>query len=514
MSGFETAGNVEIGDVAEEYEAKDECGVFGVYGPDYPVGTMVYYGIKGLQHRGESGAGIMVYDDELGFWGHKGTGLVDDAIPEAKPDESGVNLMDTISSSGIAIGHVRYSTAASNAAEAAQPFNGNYISLSMNGHIEGLDEVARKYNLDTSDGITDTHKLTTILDARTAVWGDTVTALKEVLPDVNGAYCLTISDGQRLIGVRDPWGFHPLALGEMDGGPGYVIASEPVVLGTVGAALLRDIEPGEIVIAGPDGIETTRIGRDEEPRRCAYEFMYTSRVDGEIDGVPVHSFRSRLGEFLAQDHPAEADAVVALPASGTAAGFAYASKSGLPLVDGVVKNVYTGRSFLQRGTDRATTLGDKARIIESVVAGKDLVVVDDSAIKGNSLRANVKLLRAAGVGKIHIRIASAPYIAPCYMGMDTGNPEELVARKMSVEDMAEYFDVDSIAFLSPERIQQAAEELSAEYQRDLGRLCMACSTGEYPFPIPSQANGQVKLGMPEFGHRPDLKKYAGMPIAG
>jgi amidophosphoribosyltransferase len=506
MSGYETTWNQEIEPIEEIDRPMGECGVFAVWAPGYDVATMTYHGLKGLQHRGESAAGIMVADPDFGIWGHKGTGLVDAAIPEAKPNRDGVSPMDIVSASPLAVGHVRYSTAASNSKEAAQPFKGLHISLSMNGHIEGLDEVGYMFGMDVTDGITDTYKLTSIVDARTGKLGDVEEALKEVLPHVNGAYCLTITDGKRMIGVRDPWGFHPLALGAVGNGSGFVLSSESVALASVGAEHIRDIQPGEIVIAGPDGVKFSSIDREVEPRRCSYEYIYKARSDGELDGVPVHEVRSRLGQYLAEDYPVKADVVIGMPASGMPAAFAYSKQSGIPIVDGVVKNAYAGRSFLQRGNDRAATLVDKARVIPSQVAGRDIIIVDDSAIKGNSLLANIKLFRAAGAGKIHVRIAAPPYLYPCYMGMDTGNPEELIARRMPVEDMAEYFGVDSIAFISPERVQQAADDVAEENRRNLGTLCMACSTGEYPFDVSDRK--AVVIGMPT------VRKQSKLPLAG
>ncbi len=501
MNRFEMAETPALDSSAEDIQQpRDECGVFGIWAPGESVAAVTYVVLNGLQHRGESAAGLLVHDNDFGITGHKGNGKVPEAIPEARPDARGETILDLMTNSPVAVGHVRYSTSAENSADAAQPFKGDKsgIAVAHNGHIEGLDGVAAMFGIEVGEGVSDSHKLTLLLDSLAWELGSVEKALCEVLPTLNGAYCLSITDGERLIAVRDPWGLHPLALGSMElqnGQRGYAVASESVVFASVGIQFERDIEPGEIIVADDSGVTSLTIDRQEEPRRCGYEFIYTARVDGEVDSVPVYDVRHRLGQLLAEDYPVAADVVVGMPDSGMPAAYGYAEASGIPIVQGVVKNPYTGRSFLQRADQRAATLVDKARVIPSQVAGRSLVLVDDSMIKGNSMKANVRKFRDAGAREIHVRIAAPPYMYPCHMGMDTGDPDQLIARNMTSEEMTAYIGADSLAYITTERVQQAVDEGAARSQKNLGKLCMACSTGEYPFAVPATVTA---LGLPQF----------------
>lgn len=500
MNKFEMAEMPVSYEDAEDTQLHDECGVFGMWAPGEPVAAVTYVALNGLQHRGESAAGVLVYDADFGITGHKGNGRVPEAIPEARPDTQGKTILDLMTGSPVAVGHVRYSTSAENSADAAQPFKGDLsgIALAHNGHIEDVSGTAALFGVDVQSGVSDSHKLTILVDSLANELGSVEKALSEVLPLLNGAYCLSITDGERLIAARDPWGLHPLALGSLelpDGRQGYAIASEAVVFAAVGIQFERDVEPGEIIIADQSGVTSLAIDRQEEPRRCGYEFIYTARVDGEVDSVPVYDVRHRLGQLLAEDYPVAADVVVGMPDSGMPAAYGYAEAAGIPIVQGVVKNPYSGRSFLQRAEQRAATLVDKARVIPSQVAERRIVLVDDSMIKGNSMKANVQKFRAAGAREIHVRIAAPPYMYPCHMGMDTGDPEQLIARNMTMEEMTAYIGADSLAYITPERVQQAVDEGAVRSQQNLGKLCMACSTGEYPFEVPGTVTG---LGMPQF----------------
>jgi len=495
----------------ENDKPRDECGVVGVWAPGLPVAGITYDALNGLQHRGESAAGIAVFTDPEGNIVHKGLGKVIDAIPHLRPDMDGMSILDKDTASPVAIGHVRYSTAASNSVKAAQPFVGNKsgIAISHNGDFGVLETVAARFDVDVSGKLSDSHGGSLLLDQRTAeLGGDVVKAAREVLPHIDGAYCLIITDGNKLVGIRDPWGFHPLALGEFEDGEdfvgGYILASEKAVFDALGAVHVRDIQPGEIIEIDDTSIRSSFLDRSVPSRRCAYEFKYTARVDGEIDGVPVYDVRDTFGRYLYEDAGITASTiVVGMPDSGLAAAFGYAKASGLPLVQGVVKNPYSGRTFINRGNDRVRMLADKARPIRSQVEGERMVLVDDSMIKGNTMRANIDKFRRAGVARIDVVIASSPYMYPCVMGMDTGNTQELIARRMSIAEMRDYIGADSLTFLSPERVQQAVEEEAAKVKVDIGTLCMACSTGEYPFPVTDevrrqvqQVSGNIALGMP------------------
>lgn len=503
-SGHEAAWSHEGGGLPIELDRpRDECGVVGVYAPDLPVAGIAYGVLLGLQHRGQSGAGVYVQDEVHGLIGHKNTGLVPIAIKEAAPDQAGYSTLDRMSYSAVAIGHTRYSTSKENDASACQPFKGDLtgIGVSHNGHIEGMGAVADTFDVDISRTVSDSHALATVLDgvAHRVGLDD---SLAQVLPHLNGAYCLTITDGERLIAARDPWGFHPLALGKFPGG-GFVVASEAVAFAPTGAGFERDIERGEIVSIGPGGIRSSFIDRAEPPKHCAFEYVYIARPDGQINEKSVYRARHNMGRFLAEDHPVEADIVVGVPDSGMIAAFGYAEAAGIPIQVGLSKNSYTQRSFMQRGDDRATTLNDKNRVIPDVVRGQRVIIVDDSMIKGNTMRSLIGQFREAGALEVHVRLAASRYEHPCYMGLDTGDPNELAARGRTDEEICAAIGADTAGFNSLERMQQAVVEADS-HGRELGALlCNACTTGTYPFALLPQARPhrrqEVFVGLPGFG---------------
>ncbi len=494
----------------ELQKPRDECGVFAVWAPGEAVATMVYHGLKALQHRGPNAAGILVHDADFGPTGDKDIGLVETALARIKPDADGISVLDRSTHASVAVGHVRNNTSPDNDVSAAQPFRGKEsdIALGHNGHIEGLATVADFFDVDVTGSVSDSHQASMIIDALTHRLGSVDKALQAALPYFDGAYCMTISDGDRLLAVRDPWGFHPLAIGRLPGEANYIVSSEPVAFTAIGAEFLRDVEAGEIVSLGPDGIQSSWIDRPEPKRECLIEYAYILREDGDANGVNVSRARKNMGRFLAEDHPADVDVVIGMPDSGMAAAQGYADAltdvamvAGAPAImlrRGIIKNPYVGRSFLQRGREREQTLEIKHRIIEDEVRGKRIALVDDSLIKGNTMRAVAYKLRQAGALEVHLRIAAPPYKNPCFMGLDAGNPDELLARNMTIEEMCEALGVDSIAFNTPERLDQAVTEASNDTKRQLGSLCTACTTGEYPFSVPGIAvpDNKISLGMP------------------
>lgn len=505
MSHEQATLELEITDGFEE-KPRDECGVYGVFAPGADVALDTFRGLQALQHRGQNGAGMaLVIREGTGnrIQVLRGEGLVHEALWEAMPPTDGRQSLDAMVESPLAIGHTRYTTAGG--PEAAQPFFGHETELVLahNGHIEDMGFIAALYGVNT-EAASDSALLTRTLDARSAYHGSLDAALDEVLPEIEGAYCLTMTDKDRLIAVRDPWGFHPLVLGRHRDGEGYVVASETAALRSGNATFIRDIEPGEIVTIDRGGVSSRRINRQEDTRECMYEYLYIGRPDSVINGSRVHTARKNMGKRLAEIAPVDADVVVGVPASGRAAAAGYALVSGIPQVEGIGKSEYVGRSFIMAGQERAQILRDKFQPIRDEIEGMRIVLVDDSIIKGNTMRGLIKMLKEEyGVVEVHLRLTAPRYKSRCLMGMDTGDEAELIARNMTDDEICAEIGADSIAFNTPEDIDWAVNEARSggPAGRSAGKLCTACVTGEYPFSNtptfqdPSRRR-LVNLGMP------------------
>ncbi len=483
---------------------KDECGVFGVYAPGEPVAGITYQALLGLQHRGQSGAGI-AYPEGKYIDGRtiirpiKNLGLVAEAIGrEVRPHYRGLSSqLDVSTAPDLAIGHTRYCTAESNDVNATQPLIGKEtnIALAHNGHIDGLEIVAARYDIDVTATVSDSDMLTQIIDQRAAFHGDLEASLAEVLPQVNGAYSLVITDGERVIAARDPYGFHPLALGELSADRGIMVASEAVVFKDLGADFIRDVEPGEVVTIDEHGLTSFMIDRQETTQNCMFEYIYIARPDGTIDSVPVYRARKQLGRFLAEDNPdIAADVVVPVPQSGLAAAAGFAEVSGIPQVEGIFKNPYVGRSFIERGDKRQVLLNDKFRMNAEELRGKRVALVDDSIIKGKTMSTLISMLREAGATEVTVLSSAPPYINACLMGMDTHNTSLLIARDRTAEEVAEEIGADRVIFNTVRRAEQAIRESASDprLRAALGTVCTACATGEYPFPV----SGAIDVAMP------------------
>jgi len=490
----------------------DECGVFGIWAPGQGVIQKTIQGMVGLQHRGHSGAGLAyVMEDIIPANGaakpvmiHKGFGSVSEAIPQFyRPDaemEFDITVYDKLMASPVAIGHTRYSTAESEDFDALHPHLMPKArgTLAHNGELTNAWDVAWDFGVSLPEDApdSDTFVLASVLDTRAVVHGDMVVAMQEVLKEVNGAYCLTVIDNKnRLIAARDPWGFHPLVIGELPGGKGFVVASESVALKDVGATPVRSVEPGEIVAIDERGITSSWIDRREERRFCSFEGIYTAREDGEVEGIVVREWRKNLGRFLAEDQPVpEGCIVVGVPATGLPTAEGFAEVSGLKPVRGaIVKREGAPRTFQMRGDKRLQALLDKFDFNEDLIRGADIALNDDSTIKGHTHRLLIKILKENyGARSVHLRLSSYPYRNPCFMGMDTHNVDNLVAARMSMDELADYLGADSVAYNTPERVQEAADR--AAVSGKAGRLCTACFTGnEYPFKLP---RGVVTVGPP------------------
>ncbi len=466
------------------------CGVFGVWAPGEEVAKLTYYGLYALQHRGQEAAGIAVSNGQqiLVF---KDVGLVAQVFDEASLSSLGGH---------VAVGHCRYSTTGGSTWENAQPTLGatasGTVALAHNGNLVNTFELRDLIGSDHGaagpgeigrGNTTDTALVTALL----AGVGDhslQATALR-VLPHLRGAFSLVFMDEHTLYAARDPNGIHPLVLGRLE--RGWVVASETAGLDIVGASVVREVEPGELIAVDTDGLRSIRFA-PARPTGCVFEYVYLARPDTTIDGQAVHASRVEMGRTLAREHPVEADLVIPVPESGTPAAVGYAQASGIPYGQGLVKNAYVGRTFIQPSqTIRQLGIRLKLNPLREVIAGKRLVVVDDSIVRGNTQRALVRMLREAGAAQVHVRISSAPVMFPCFYGIDFATRAELVASGLGVEEVRASIGADSLGYIS-------LEGMVAATAQPLERLCTACFTGVYPVPLTDQAElGHHAIEQPE-----------------
>jgi len=453
----------------------EECGVFGVWAPGEDVAKLTYYGLYALQHRGQEAAGMAVADGRAVLV-YKDLGLVAQVFDERTLSNLAGHL---------AIGHTRYSTTGSSTWENAQPSfralaGGGSLALGHNGNLTNTGELSARVAALTARGgamgaTTDSDLIATLLagDADRSPYD----AALAVLPTLRGAFCLTFMDERTLYAARDPHGVRPLVLGRLE--RGWVVASETAALDIVGATLVREIEPGELLAVDEDGVRSTRFA-PATPKGCLFEYVYLARPDTTIAGRSVNTARVQTGRTLAFEAPADADLVIPVPDSGTPAAIGYAEQSGIPYAQGLVKNAYVGRTFIQPSqTIRQLGIRLKLNPLREVIAGKRLVVVDDSIVRGNTQRALVRMLRESGAAEVHVRISSPPVEWPCFYGIDFASRAELIASGMGVEQVRASIGADSLAHVS-------LEGLTAASGQRPDRLCRACFDGSYPIPIPAR----------------------------
>ncbi|WP_395107628.1 amidophosphoribosyltransferase [Actinomadura sp. SCN-SB] len=460
---------------------REACGVAGAWG-EGDTAALVRGMLIALQHRGQESAGIVVADDG-GFAERVQFGGVREVFPDDDlPDGAG------------SLGHVRYSTSG-DGRRGAQPIvlgaaNGPepQLAVAHNGALVDPHPAARELGVAVPDDLTDSEVIAQLLYVSMSGGRRTLAAAAgAVLPKLTGAYSLVLSDGERLVGVRDPHGFHPLCLGRC--GATWLLSSEPAAIRDVGGEPLRDLEPGEVLEVNQQGVSSARLPvSDVRPSRCLFEYIYFARPDSELGGRSVYEARHRAGRALGADAPppksSRSDAVVvAAPETARAAAAGYARETGLPLVQGLVRRADTGRSFITKGQGaRERAVRRKLSAVPSAVSGRDVVVVDDSMVRGTTMRTLVGMLRQAGASRVHVRIAAPPYRWPCFYGMDTGRPEELVAAQVPVSDLADHLSCDSVEFLGVQRLVTAVDG------RHRG-FCTACFTGRYPTATPSTTEG-------------------------
>jgi amidophosphoribosyltransferase len=457
--------NVDLPFPARPGEA---CGVFGVHSTD-DAARLTYFGLFALQHRGQESAGIAVSDRDT-LTVYKELGLVAQVFDE----HTLAGLQGDI-----AIGHTRYSTTGSSVWKNAQPVyrsvGSNGIALAHNGNLTNTSRLASL--VQHPDATTDTEVMTALVAERMEAHGeDLPAALQATLPLLEGAYSLTIMDREHLVGVRDPYGFRPLCLGRLDGA--WVLASETAALDLIGAEFQRELMPGEMVVIDDEGTTATRPFSEAPERLCLFEFVYFARPDSTLHGQNIHRARRRMGMALADQAPADADVVVPVPESGIPAAQGYAEASGLRYTDGLVKNHYIGRTFIQPAQairDRGVRV--KLNAMPGELRGKRVVLVDDSIVRGSTTRQLVQMVREAGARQVHLRISSPPYRWPCFYGMDTGDRSTLLAAGRDLDEIAAFLDVDTLAYLELERLISATGAPADSF-------CTACLSGSYPTDVP------------------------------
>ncbi len=464
----------------QEDELKEECGVFGIYDfDDKDVAGTIYYGLLALQHRGQESCGIAVSDTngpKGKVLSHKDMGLVNENFDE--------QILERLKGN-IGVGHVRYSTAGSSTRENAQPLVLNYIKgtlgLAHNGNL--INTTKLRDELSQSGAIFQTtidSEIIAYFIARERLNTKSVEeAVGKAMEKIQGAYSLIVMSPRKLIGARDPFGFKPLCIGKRDNS--YVLASETCALDTIGAAFIRDVEPGEIVtISKEQGIVSDRSHciKEQEHARCVFEYIYFARPDSRIDGVSVYESRIAAGKFLAMDSPVAADIVVGVPESGNCAAMGYAQQSGIPYATAFVKNTYIGRTFIKpKQKSRESSVQVKLNALQEVVKGKRVIIIDDSIVRGTTSDRIVRMLRNAGAKEVHMRVSSPPFLWPCYFGTDVPQKEQLIACNHSIEEICKIIGADSLAYLNIERLKSIAGQLG---------ICEGCFNGHYPMEPPSE----------------------------
>ena len=459
---------------------QDACGVFGVWAPGEEVAKLTYYGLYALQHRGQESAGIAASD------GHRILVFKDMGLVSQVFDEGTLEQL----TGHIAIGHARYSTTGSSVWQNAQPTfrttATGHVALGHNGNLvnthelrQHLEDIRNELGTipgteDTGAASTDTEILTALLAAHPERTIE-ASAMME-LPRVRGAFSLVFMDDNTLYAARDPQGVRPLVLGRLE--RGWVVASETAALDIVGASYVRDIAPGELLAIDEHGLRSQRFANADR-KGCLFEFVYLARPDTILDGHTVHAVRTEVGRILAKEHPVDADLVIPVPESGTPAAVGYAQGSGIPFAQGLVKNAYVGRTFIQPSqTIRQLGIRLKLNPLREVIEGKKLVVVDDSIVRGNTQRAIVRMLREAGAAQVHVRISSPPVTWPCFYGIDFATRAELIATGLEVEAIRKSINADSLGYVSLEGLIRATGQQKSS-------LCRACFDGEYPIELPS-----------------------------
>lgn len=452
-----------------EDKQEEACGIFAVYAPGEDVSRLTYFGLHGLQHRGQESAGIAVADGSSIFV-YKDLGLVPQVFTE-----SNLNSL----SGHIAIGHVRYSTTGSTRWENAQPihkaFSTGTLALAHNGNLVNTRQLRESL-------IERGNKLTTTSDSEVMASlvaekadHDITSAIKESMQQFKGAYSVVIMTEDKLFAFRGPCGIRPLSLGRRNGH--YVIASETCALDLVGADYLRDVKAGELIQIDENGLQSFNVVKDSKPSLCIFEFIYFARPDSVLYNTNLYHARKNMGLYLAEEAPVQADIVIPIPDSGTPAAVGFAERSKIPFGEGLIKNRYIGRTFIQP-SQSIRELGIKLKLnpLKEMINGKRVVLVDDSIVRGNTSKKIVSLIREAGAKEVHMRISSPPVKYPCFYGIDTATSAELIASDKTIEEIKDFIQADSVAYLS-------IDSLVKSTGNQANKFCMACFDKRYPIEI-------------------------------
>lgn len=465
---------------ADEHSSKPDkpeeaCGVFGIYAPGEDVAKLTYFGLYALQHRGQESAGIATFDGDKVHL-HKDMGLVSQVFNESSLGHLPGNL---------AVGHTRYSTTGSSRAINAQPVvvetRLGSLALAHNGNLVNTKELrevllARKCEFVST---TDSEAIAVAIGYEVGKGKDWLEAAISAFAMCQGAFSLTIATPKGVMGVRDPHGVRPLVIGTLPTNPvRYVLASETCALDIIGAEFLRDVEPGELVWITEEGMASFHWSQKQKRKLCIFEMIYFARPDSIMEGENLYSYRLRIGRYLAAESPIDADIVIGVPDSGIPAAIGFSQASGIPYAEGLIKNRYVGRTFIQpTQAMRESGIRMKLNPLRDVLEGKRVIIIDDSIVRGTTSRKIVKALRDAGATAVHMRISSPPVTHPCFYGIDTDNQDQLIAATKSVAEIAAQIEVDSLAFLSWKGMLKATHE-------DPNSFCSACFTGDYPIEVP------------------------------
>jgi len=450
---------------------KEECGLFGVWAPGDDVARLTYFGLFAQQHRGQESAGIAVSDGS-NILVYKDLGLVSQVFNEA--------TLTTLHGD-LAVGHTRYSTTGSTTWDNAQPVfktdGVHSVALGHNGNLVNTRELAAA--VAAGAATTDSDLVASLIAAEAPDAGGMEAAAMRILPTLQGAYCFVFMDERSVFAARDPHGVRPLSIGRLPNG--FVVASETCALDIVGATLVRDVEPGELVRIDDRGLHGMRFAESPKRSTCIFEYVYLARPDSRMQGITVHEARVEMGRKLGAEHPVDADLVIAVPTTGHSAAQGYSQVTGIPYGDGIYKNAYVGRTFIQPSQslrDRGVKL--KLNPLPDSIRGKRLVVIDDSIVRGTTTKQVVTMLREAGATEVHIRVTCPPLQWPCFYGIDMPTRQELIAADLTVDQIRSYVGADSLGYLSLDGMVTAAGGEKESF-------CRACFDGEYPIEIPEGA---------------------------
>ena len=456
----------------------EECGVFGIFtNENSEVSRYAYTALYALQHRGQESCGIAVNNSGIIDY-KRGMGLVNEVFNKEN--------LEQLNGGKIAIGHVRYSTSKRDAHHKTLPLVVKHIkgpmAISYNGSLVNAQELRDDYENKGAifHTISGAEVVAYAVTEQRLSCGSIEESLEAAMHKIKGAYSLTIMSPKKLVAARDPDGIRPLCLGVLPENAGYVVASESCALNAVGADFLRDVEPGEIVVISDEGVKSIKSHCGRAGSLCVFEYIYFARPDSVIEGVSVHEARLRAGEFLAEEHPVDADVVIGVPDSGLDAALGYAKRSGIPYGIGLIKNRYVGRTFIQPVQEtRESTVKIKLSAMSAVIKDKRIIVIDDSIVRGTTMRIIIKILREAGAKEVHIRLSSPPFKHPCFFGTDIDSRKILIANQKTLEEIREEIGADSLGYLSIENVEKVAKGAKCGF-------CSGCFSGKYPMEVPDE----------------------------